>query len=198
MQAVPWTAKVDMEFTIGGQEITTGYHIRDFTGWDEAKLQTATLGARALWIALSPYFPTNVVLTKVTATDLSTMPQTQYVNNDPPITGDDPVGVASLNVSPVLTLRTANIGKSYRGRMYLPPCAENDVDAAYLTESFRNGVVGAMQTHIDGLASAGTPLVVVSRYQFKVELPIPITTPITTCDFASNKVGTQRRRLGRR
>lgn len=115
--------------------------------------------------------------------------QTIYTTGLPIVgtAGDDP---SPPQTAPLVSLRTANIGKSYRGRVYLPPLAEQFVDAS---SNISAGNAGSIRDNFQGLLNllsvdSFTPVV----YSKKLGLGTNIT--LVKVD---TKIRTQRRRTDR-
>lgn len=97
----------------------------------------------------------------------------------------------------VVTLRTAQRGRSGRGRLYVTFYDESDIDsgvfgqgAINLAGSYVAGVKGAIE-------NAGWVLVIRSTQQGGVVLTTGVTIPVTSYEVRSGVPGTQRRRLDR-
>jgi hypothetical protein len=100
------------------------------------------------------------------------------------------------NVAMCLSFRTAQRGRSARGRNYLFGFPETATSGSF----FDNNLVNSMVTAYSLLLGAGTFVpgsnwVVVSRFQFNNPRPTGITIPITSVVSTNNAVDSQRRRL---
>lgn len=197
--------KVTMVFTdtISGKEYTTGYYILPdsiavpttqvveevcVAWWD------TTLNSSGLTDGMKGLYNTELSLTNVKFRQWNPLSptETQY-SADLPISGvvttEDPLPPQS---SLLISLRTGNIGRSYRGRMYLPPVAE-----ALTAERVADATALAAAKQTAGLfkewdartTDHATPVV----FSKKLVATVPDGTPITSvrCDAI---IRSQRRR----
>lgn len=117
---------------------------------------------------------------------------TGYFPFDALIEGADTGTACPQNTSYLVQKRTARLGRSGRGRMFVPGVVEGMVGVTGLiTDAQRDAVTAGWQTFLDSLA-LGTPSIpMVLLHAESLDLvPTPVTSLI--CD---QKVATQRRRL---
>lgn len=166
----------------------------------------ATLGNNiiAWWLEnIAPLTYNGVVVREVVVTDLTTAigPQVTQVPLTPllGLVADESV---PNNVSLAVSFRTANRGRSFRGRNYFVGLTDGFVSHNNVISTFADDVVAAYDL-LDGPPFAPTwTWSVVSRY-FGVDpvtgVPVPraagVITPITTVLITDLTVDTQRRRL---
>lgn len=91
--------------------------------------------------------------------------------------------------------RTANRGRSYRGRTYVPGLPTSSVLHNTVIPDAVSSIVGAFQDMREACDSAGFPLVVVSRYHNLLPRVEGIDTVVTACVVTDATVDSQRRRL---
>lgn len=97
-----------------------------------------------------------------------------------------------------VTRYSALTGRSARGRVYLPSPTTNQLDSNdhnYVTVSYSNAVLSALQEVSDAASGAGWDAVIVSRVQDGVVLAEAETYPQTGWRVRDLRLDTQRRRL---
>lgn len=101
------------------------------------------------------------------------------------------------SISCVLTLRTANRGRSGRGRLFIAGWSEDNLEMG----GFTSAAVGAVEDFGSGLLSAaaliGWTWCVVSRYTNGQPRAKGLAQPVVNSEVRSTKPGTQRRRIDR-
>jgi hypothetical protein len=142
------------------------------------------------------YMPADLSFTQIKAIDLSSQNGwTLFYQTGLPIAGTSAGASLPNNCAVVITKRTAQRGRSYRGRIYQPGLTElhttgNTVQgtpvAAFV--SFWD----AMKFHATG--AVNYQMVIASRYQSGNQLPVGVATPVTTLT-SDGVVDSQRRRL---
>lgn len=121
--------------------------------------------------------------------------QAEFLSAGAGVLGIDVGEPLPYGVALCVTTRTANAGKSFRGRVYLSGFAEshssgNIADTAAVNAA--NAFVDLIRT---GLGSApNLDMAVVSRYEKKALRPIPISTEVTTVQVRNAAWDSQRRR----
>jgi hypothetical protein len=127
----------------------------------------------------------------------------QLIQSPPPVAthhavshngGQNTPGGLPVDVSPVLSLQTAFAGRSFRGRVYLPPWHENqNIDTGGIfpqpDPTAMAGIAINAKKLADDLVAAGTPLAVYSR---KLATANTVTT-----GYIDSNWDTQRRRSNR-
>jgi len=154
------------------------------------------------WIinTLAPLIYAGVTFNSVKLTDLTTVSSPSFdwfagttLSLPKPGTGSG-VG-APQQASIMASLRTANRGRSYRGRTYFYGMLASQVNN---TASWNPTAIGAFlsafATVIGDMVSAGWTPVIVSKVQNGVTLSAGVTTPIQTISVDTG-IKTQRRRL---
>lgn len=141
--------------------------------------------------AVKSYCAAAIELTEVTLRRVKPLePLIQSYTDGLPIAGTDATDPYSGQVGPLVTLRTANIGKSYRGRVYLPPVAEDKVSAnASLSAADAEDLAESFSDMLAALAADQFTPVVWSRV-------LDLGTVITDI-FVDRILRTQRRRQDR-
>lgn len=103
----------------------------------------------------------------------------------------------SNNVAFCVSLRTANRGRSFRGRLYLPGISSASMDDPnHLVPAIATNIANAVFTALDQVTvDTGAIPVVVSRFTAGAPRTTGIATPIVTVIAVDNVVDSQRRRL---
>jgi hypothetical protein len=152
---------------------------------------------------IAPLLNVNVELRELVATDMSsaTGPQVAFT----PTT--DNLGALSEellpnNVSLTVSFRTAQRGRSFRGRNYVVGLSRTQINASTVIEGVVDGFQAGYQNLIAAAGIVGATWVVASRFSGvnpTTGKPIPrttgIATPITTVVVVDPFVDSQRRRL---
>jgi len=201
---IPNTVKVCFTWILGGQTIQTCIHVKRSSGAPTDADLVALSDAAALWWTNTgkPNFTTQMSLTQVTATDLTTQAGHQAVKVVSPAEAGTGGATALINnVAAVLSLRTAGRGRSRRGRMYLAgmdsgtPSSPVDIGATWISN-----ILADFGTLISNLEAATSPVydaVVASRQENGVVQDPGNTFPITTITMDTH-FDSQRRRLATR
>ena len=175
---------------------------------DDVAAQAVVDAFRNAWVTnMVPNFPNSYQLTRTemryhVPLDADDDPFNVVVNNTA-ATGGSAGQAVPQNVATLVHKRTAFAGRQFRGRMFLPPPGEADVDAigqlATAHRSALNADLAAFLVEIRGAGSASYPDDT-DVYLFHTlpdgELLAPLPTIITTLD-TDLRVATQRTRLRR-
>lgn len=164
----------------------------------DALASNTVSGMYAIW---KGHAPDDAVLDSVKITKIATLPFTAWEFSYSGLDGDQ-IGVDMLppQNAVVISWRTNNVGRSYRGRTYLPFFVVNQIDALGVLDT---GVRDALATAADAFIGAWDPKVLASGrgVQFCIRSAFsngaPRVPPILT-SVTDEKVGlivdTQRRR----
>jgi hypothetical protein len=197
---VPNTAQFNIRQTYLGERIENTLYARNPTGWTPVALANiATILRDWYTTQLRAPLSNQLVLREVYAVDLASVSgptATVSVTNDPGGAGTaQPMpGSVALCVS----LRTANRGRSFRGRNYVAGFTEDHVNGNQFTSS----IVTSITTAYDGLlavfSGGGVEWVVVSRFSNGLPRTTGIATAVTDALVVDSNVDSQRRRLAGR
>jgi hypothetical protein len=107
------------------------------------------------------------------------------------------LGNTSYRVAPVVSLRTANIGRSYRGRNFLPPPNETDIENGAL-EAPLIALIQAYYTDVIGIGDGNIPIqnswsMTIYSPTLSAATSTVVDTPVTSFQVRSI-AGTQRGR----
>lgn len=152
-----------------------------------------------------PLMVVNAVLREVYVTDLTTQTgEAVSYTEGLPLTGEIALEPMPNNVAACISFRTAQRGRSFRGRNYLMGLSVDQVLGNNLLEGVAEDYVGAYMQLPTVAAAVGCDWVVVSRYSGSTIVdgkrkPTPravgVSTPVTAALFVDLTVDTQRGRL---
>ncbi len=148
------------------------------------------------WItdSYSPQISNTVAFQELIVTDISVEGGHQVTMAPTTPNGAATGQSVPANVAVVASLRTARIGRSYRGRTYTTGLVVGHLtDAHSCTTSHADGVNAAFVSLIDALADAGYKLAVLSRYLNKALRVVGVLTEIIQV-ITNTTLDTQRRR----
>jgi len=199
------TVEVELRFLLDGQHIENTLYFEIGIAPDPSNMTTLLNNVESWWIDnVAPLCSASLSLVELVATDLTTATGPQVTVA--PV-GGDPGGLGQPalpnNVTLSVSFRTANRGRSFRGRNYFPVLSEGQVTDNTVTA----GVVTAIQDAYAAIltdVNGGLPpvtWVVVSRFSGIDSNgdPIPrvagISTPVTTVVIVDPIIDSQRRRL---
>jgi len=144
--------RVTLEFQdtdAGGPFMSSSYSvIQDAGTWDsQAVMSCAFDWWDAGYTGIDPaksHFATTVALTNITSRRIDPLEPIIIASTETfPVAGTDTGNSLPPNSATLLSIRTEKIGRSYRGRMFLPPCSEADsagnmveADAQELADAF--------------------------------------------------------------
>lgn len=164
--------------------------------YSPAQMLTAATELYTLWVAnILPSLSNRWALKEVYAVDLTTQsgPTTTYVPPTPDVGGLDSQSVPQ-NCALCLTLRTAQRGRSYRGRCYIPGLAEASVDASILTSAVGIDLRDGLGDVIIGMSAISWIASIVSRQENGTPRTSGLVTPITNVAVRDFVIDSQRRR----
>lgn len=166
-------------------------------GWTEANM--AAFGAvLASWFSNDgkSMFSQALSLVNIRMTDLTTQNSggLEYAIGLP-IAGTWTGDHLPANCALCITKRTANRGRSYRGRMYLPGIPEGQTTGSFVAQSYLD-IVHAKLAMIDEFSIDSVPVLlgVVTRYTNGAPRAQGIFTPVTQL-VGNRRIDSQRRRL---
>lgn len=192
------TAQVNLRYTIEGNPAENTLYFQRDQAIDQTSLDLLTLDMAAWYNAyFAPRCKTSVVGSEVYSVDLTTQDglySTSNINNGFP---GSIISTSSVpaSVAPCMSFRTAQRGRSGRGRNYLPSPAGQELTANnFITPTYMSGWLATYQRLVDDPELTYT-WVVCSRFFNKAPRATAVLYPITGLMFSDNVVDTQRRRL---
>jgi len=198
------TVEFEMRMLCDGQKVeNTLYFGRNFAPTAAQMLALATLLANWWGTEYANFVADTVDLVEVYATDLTSVsgPTVSYV---PPstISGSLALEVEPNNVSLCVSFRTANRGRSFRGRNYVVGLTEPALVKSTVQPSTVTAILAAYNQLLSIGTASGWSWEVVSRFSGvdpTTGKPIPRTTgvrtPITSVVVVDPVADSQRRRL---
>lgn len=190
-------AQIEMRGTLFGQQVeNTLYFEHLITGITQATLDELTAFMAEEWsIAWKPYLSSEFTHSEVYGVDLTTA--TSFAS-----TNLDQAGVAGGGASPslpgncafVASFRTANRGRSGRGRNYWTALTEVNTVGNQVTLGFAAAIMVAYQRLIDDMLD-GWQWGVLSRYNAHAPRVSGLFQPVTQVLYTDLNVDSQRRRL---
>jgi len=196
-QPVAATAQVEMRQALFGQEIENVYHFRSDSPFSVADLTVLASDMITWWATnIAPLVVGSLTLTEVVCTALHASTGPQFVATVSPA---EPGTVAQngmpSNLCACISLRTALIGRAFRGRNFLAGLGEGQVTDNTISSTVLDGYIDAYGLLIDGTATPAFDYVLVTRQvDGVVQMPTALTNHITTALFVTPFARTMRRR----
>ena len=195
-QPVPDGVEVVFKAIQNGVPIVNVYNVQDTETHDTARLGEIADEFKAWWDAnLKIVLNNSYVLQSITATNLTSsagpqVTRTYTTGNQGDLTGEQVAGNAAL----VMSWRTGNIGKSFRGRTYIGGLDAAATDTAQaVSATFATAMATAGADLIDRLDGIGAALAVLSRFAAGVLRVSGLLTQIISV-VVDTKIDSQRRR----
>jgi hypothetical protein len=193
---VPNTLQANVRFVLDGQQIENVLNFLFPAGtFTESSADIYDALNTAFWAVLRTQLSNQLVSTEVYMVDLTS--NTGATATFPAFTspsGNITATAESNQVAFCITHRTANRGRSFRGRTYISGLAKTNITQNTVDLSVANGLRDAFNDFRDLMQVAGTPLVVVSRKANGVDRTTGLATPITESLYRDRFVDSQRRR----
>jgi len=195
---VPLCAQAELIYSWASQQCETVLHYTLDDAWTTVQLQSLGDALITKWNTnIKPLMGSTLSLTSVVCTDLQAQNGASITRaGGLPSAGTQTGDVLPNNCALVMTKRTDNRGRSFRGRIYSPAIPEpqisgNSPSGAFVTQLV-NGWSQFMAVTIAGPLTA--QLVVVSKYSNNNPRVIGITTPVVSIT-SDGVMDSQRRRL---
>lgn len=190
------TALVEIHQRLFGEPLENTLYFENEVAWDNDSLNLMC-GAVEEWfrVQMLPWLSRDLTMVQVVATDLTTQTSGTYtLPVSPPEEGGRAQDSEPGSVAIVVSFRTAQRGRSFRGRNYVGGLGVSDVTENRFDQNLLDDLVSAYQQLADTPLVEGTTWVVVSRFHNNAPRVNGITTPITTVVSVDNKVDSQRGR----
>jgi len=195
-QAVPNGIEIVLNAVQNGVPIVNAFNVKDTATHDAALLESYANAVLTWWRdTISDIISNSYVLQNIKVTSLAASTGPQFIlpvttDNQGSLTGEQVAGNAAV----VVSWRTANIGRSFRGRTYQGGLDAAATDTAQTVSSaFAAGVADSFQALLDAIETVGGVLCVLSRFADKVARVTGILTEITSI-IVDTKIDSQRRR----
>jgi len=194
---VPNTAQINVVYEQDGQEVENVlYYTKTTTPTLEDLGALVDVVNAYIRDTLIPILATTIKLVRTVGVLLDVIDGLQVINTTGlPASGGDANPALPNSVAFCISVRTANRGRSFRGRNYIPGLAEDLVTGNTVHSSTAAGLVSIW----DGLTAIagddGWARTVVSRVNAGVPRTVGVATPVTNVLAVDNTVDSQRRRL---
>jgi len=192
---VPNGMKVEWNYTQNAIPVVNRVFVTKTGAVDDTDLEEVAAAAADFYATLQGGQHPTLILQNITVTDVSVANGHQIVNSFTTGNAGTATGTAmAANAAMVSSLRTANTGRAFRGRMYfggLPQSALTDAQNVNVT--FADGFSDLVMDFIDALGLLGKKLVVVSNYLNGAVRVVALATEIISV-ITDTKVDSQRRR----
>lgn len=202
-QPVPGVAEVIIRgLQFGQQTVNTLYFWNGGTdAWTFEELSAVAGVVGQTWHDnMMPNLGNEWVMQGTVATDLTAEAGLQAERHDyDGSVGGTGGGCAPGNVTFAVKFTTGHVGRSYRGRNYVPGLPKGLVGANAISSTLAGYYVAAYQEIRDNVeANTDKVMVVVSRYHNGAERPTAIYTPVSGVAYSDLATDSMRRRLNGR
>lgn len=187
-------AKLCVEFSWNLVAVTTCLHFKK-TSASPTDYQELADTMAAEWAAeMQPLLTTEILMGEVVAYDLNEEFAPKYISLDevgtPGTSSSDSV---PNNTAVLVSHRTAQTGRSGRGRNYVPGLSEVAESDGLLVAATRDNLLTAWGTMITNVALTGWEFQVAQRWSDGVQLETGVMRPVVT-EIILLELATQRRR----
>lgn len=193
--ATPFGVKTELNFVQNGVPVVNVFHTKAGGAITGATLDDINAVFMDYWLAIREALHVSLVLQNITSTDISVANGIQRIF---PVVTDN-AGVITTapmaaNAAVCVSLRTANTGRSFRGRSYIGGLTNAQLaDAQNVTTTMAGIYAGLMTDLISAMTIAGHTLSVLSKYAAGVLRVTGLLTEIISV-IVDTKVDSQRRR----
>lgn len=192
------TLQARLHFNWGTQQIENSLYFQGSAGVTPAL-------ATSLGTALVSWWSTNfrantsnlMALNNINITDLTAENSFVVVHQTGlPLVGQDTAEALPFNCAFCVSLRSANRGRSGRGRNYIAGLTETKQAASVIDATLRTNIVAAYNLLVGaGTFVPGLQLVIVSRFHLGLPRAAALVQPVTTVLSVDSTMDSQRRRL---
>ena len=193
---VPGVLQANVRFLLEGQQIESVLNFRyEGTPFEEAANTVWNLLDVSWWQPMRPNLSVDITNVETYVVDLSSEagPVAAFPSFVTPGGGATGSPVPN-NAALCITHRTANRGRSYRGRTFVPAIAKSIVNGSFVQADSVAAFVAAFNEMRTTASTAGIPFTIVSRYHNKAPRVTGIDTVVTQCVARDNVLDSQRRR----
>jgi len=194
---VPGVMQANVRFTLAGQQIENCLCFRYGDGvFLDAVPAIDSVLETYWWATLRETLSNQIAHVETYYVDLAsvsgfTSTSAAYTPN----TGASAIFSAPNNVAICVSHRTANRGRSFRGRTYISGIPSDQQSLSRLSPGAMDTVLDAFTQLITQSNVAGYPFVVVSKRSGGLPRAIGLSTPVTQSVIVDNVLDSQRRRL---
>jgi len=196
-QSAPGIAQLEVQFNIGGKVCENVFNFKYATTYNQAAMDLlAQTGDGAFGPDMAALITTDNAYTSSIARGLEFSTDVQSTSASNAANGSLTPPSAPNHDSLCLTLRTANTGRSARGRVFAMPTALTEYESANaVLEAYALAVRTAILTlKTDALASGWT-MVVLSRRTAGALRAVGVGFPVTDVSVRNFRIDTQRGRM---
>lgn len=194
--AVPNTVMVEIRAVLFGQQVENTLYFLNNTGDPDASAMEDLANDLFAWVAtpFSDNLSTEYGFREIYVTNLTSSTSPTFAL---PIAGTGAVTGSSLPSSSCICMsfRTAERGRSARGRNYVSGLAEDEVTGNTLGLTRADAIRDAYAAIPAALVTGDWTWVVVSRFTNGAPRATGVTIPVTTVTYADRFLDSQRRRL---
>lgn len=193
---VPGVLQANVRFSLEGQQIENVMNFRyDGLPFGAAAAEVWGILDSIWWTGLRVQLSTEISSVEVYIVDQSD--EAGPVASLPAFS--NPTGAATgspvpNNAALVITHRTANRGRSYRGRTFVPGIAKSVVNGSYVDTGVVGAIVTTFNNMVDASVTSEVPFTIVSRRHNNAPRVEGIDTIVTLCVARDNVLDSQRRR----
>lgn len=193
-------ARISLVYSYTGQVCANTLHALRSAGWDISTLSGLAIQMEG-WFNdyLKLHMSSELSLTQINCIDLTSDSAPSYYHTPTsPIPGGVTEASVAANVACVISWRTAQRGRSFRGRMYVPAMRYAYLDDAVTMTASAVSWLAVAAANLQGfLDEVAAEHVVVSRYHDKAPRAAGVATLVESY-VVDNKVDSMRRRLSGR
>ena len=195
----PHGANVKVAYRMGTDPVVSNGFWFTRTGFDQANLDFLTEQVSLWWRTnILPLLGPNITYFNTIARDMRTVGAQQSIDAIGQGSAGGQVGQSDdMATACVVTLRTARIGRSFRGRSYVRGISAGDIANNILEGAFASGVADAYDLLLVDSLTWGWVWVVRSTQIDGAPQDPAVTTPIIDTEVRSDVVGHQRRSVRR-
>lgn len=195
-QPVPDCSLIELIFNYNAQSVENTFGVRTTGGITAIGLSVITNTVKNWWLdEMREQLSSDIQLVQVVGTYKGDPEGPQFIDaTDLPSPGAVPTEGLPNGTALVIKLATENIGRSFRGRNYIPGLPQSAVVNSFYQPGQVVPVVNAYNTLIGQLEVLGFPMVVISRKSNNVLRPFGIITNVTSATNVSMGTRSQRRR----
>lgn len=193
-------AEVVVNATLNGQSCVNTFYARKADGYDQTELE-ALATAVDNWVdtTFKLVMPTSWIYTGTTARGLTSSIDLIAENNDGAGAGENGPSTAPNNKALAVKRRTANTGRGARGRVYLAPPADlNMEDNNTVDETFVTSVETVLNGFRSAIATVDWTEVILHRVAAGVPLEAALALTVIEYVVVDRTIDSMRRRLPRR
>jgi len=194
---VPNTVMVEVVYEWDSQVVENTFYVESSAAWNEAGVSAILELIRDIIVTdLMPLLNTTIQLVRLVGTLLDAVDSVSVVLAvNPPVGGSNATESVPNNVSYTITFLTAQRGRSFRGRNYVPGLSVNQYTGNQIESAARTGLLDFYTTLRAAISESNYTMVVVSRYSNGAPRTTGVTTPITGFTTYDTTLDSQRRRL---